>query len=130
MRFLNYLKEEYLSRIGGVEVYKNPISDDLKEIVKSTGSPHPEVRFTLTPSTKNVYVWDANHDLFHWRLADMHATEVNRQNSVFGYGGIRNGKIHSSRDGIRYGDSDTVKFSKKEMAWIKSLKLFVWEGEL
>jgi hypothetical protein len=58
MKFLSYLKEEYLDLYknwsGGVEVYVNPTPDDIKALRNVDG-----IRFSAQNSTKRLFIWDA-----------------------------------------------------------------------
>jgi len=80
MKFLNYLQEEYIDLYknwsGGVEVYINPTTDDLKELRKAD-----ELRFTAEASTKNLFVWDAsrcNHaDMMDYLVKRKHVKSCN-----------------------------------------------------
>jgi len=128
MKFLDYLQEEYFLRIGDTEIWKNPSSSELIKLVNEFSRfRHLLVRWAVVPETKNVYVWNSNTDCFHWKLADDAKLDFNRKNAIFGYGDCKEGKIFISRkDDYRYGDNDDTIFSEKELAWLKSLKTFVW----
>jgi hypothetical protein len=125
----NYLNEEYEFRYQDAEVFKNPNKSDILFLSKERRD--GQVRFAMVPETKNVYVWCATHAFFHWMLADQKFTEVTRENSLFGYGHVKAGKIHVvSKDSIRFGDDGCTEFSPEELKWAMSLKLFQWEKDL
>jgi len=57
MKFIGYLKEEYISRLGDYEIFVNPTSTELSSISKARPI---EVRFFVDFEKKNLLVWNIN----------------------------------------------------------------------
>ena len=63
MRFIDYINEEFLKYANGwkstsdpIPVYKNPTSDEFKQLRREIKS----ARVLVDVKNKDVYVWDAN----------------------------------------------------------------------
>jgi hypothetical protein len=120
MKFKEYILEEYDFMFRGVEIFKNPDSTDIKELVKlaKKSSNDPQVRFIIVPKTKSVYLWDAWSMAFHWELFD--TGKLPRKDSIWGYAYIDSGKLAVIKRQTARGE----KVTDEQADWAKKLPLF------
>jgi len=55
MRLKQYINEEYLTRVKGIELFKNPSIRELKNI--------DYIRFSADNKNKTIYAWDADETI-------------------------------------------------------------------
>jgi hypothetical protein len=104
MKFLNYLKEDYITNIeGDVPIYKNPTGKDFREILSySTHRDACSVRCVIDIKHKDIYVWDAFHAVHIDGIRALKKVGLNISNSdayrfFCDEGYIKNGKIQGNR---------------------------------
>ncbi len=103
MRFLNYLKDEYVftlqSRKDPYGVYKNPDIEDFKELeiqLRKDGSKDLDVRFIADLAKRNLYVWDGTKSI-HWDVEHYLQSHDNlSSNTIADSGIIANHRIYSN----------------------------------
>lgn len=85
-KIIDSLNEVWFSEVGGVDIYKNPDSTDIKDIRDSfrTSMRYENVfRFAIILDTKDVYIWNGNsldHDVI---LKDFGINKLNRLRGIY-----------------------------------------------